>query len=866
MRRFLRLTTHVCLTALLLTLLWPMSAQADGTTITVDTAVDDHGYRCIAGYPCSLRAALSSAITMAGDVTIEFDIPGPAPHTILLRESLPTIRKDNLRILGESDPDFVDRPVIVLDGSRLTIASALQVDADHVTIRGLSLVGFTGDAGALDIRGDHNTVRNCLIGLTPSGEALGGEYGIRVWGEYNTIDANVISGHETGVDVGGSHNTLTSNYIGLDSSGTVAVPGMMVGINLNIYADYTQIGGTGRGEGNVISGAAPWGWGILVGSAFENVIVGNKIGTNAAGDAAIPNQEGITIGAITCEGGCPMPFNSRIEGNLISGNHGCGLDLGRFTTLVYGNYIGTDASGTRPLPNGECGVRLSDDDVRLGGFSPGQGNVISGNPIGVDVLGDGNHLVNNRIGTNADGTGAVPNQIGIRVTGPHNLIGGDEAGHGNLVSGNEVGLLIADDHTIARNNRIGTDVSGSRAVPNGVGIRLDGYGEGDYIGGGDESMRNIVAFNRSHGIELVMAGGVHLTGNLIHHNGGDGIRLSSGAAGASGSAARNTFSLNSTYSNEGLGIEFEDRAFNRAITPPEILDSERTFVAGRACANCRIEVFLSDIDPSGFGEGKTFLAWDLAGADRSFRISYPDIGACKVLTATATDADGNTSEFSRNAGVGICARPPALIALVWILIAGGGGSAFTVIIRRRPPTLRTLAWIVIGGVLGAGIGVLLLRLPFVEVEWGQAEPQPAPAPAPGNLPAPITLTPLPDITVTPAPVPEAMARESANCRQGPSIQFNVASHLTQGQIVPITGRLAQGGWWQVRPADLQIPCWIAESIVEPYGDLDLVPVVVPPALPTPTPTDEPPQGCRCRTGNVCEYVPQCPAQCTPCPQ
>jgi hypothetical protein len=111
-----------------------------------------------------------------------------------------------------------------------------------------------------------------------------------------------------------------------------------------------------------------------------------------------------------------------------------------------------------------------------------------------------------------------------------------------------------------------------------------------------------------------------------------------------------------------------------------------------------------------------------------------------------------------------------------------------------------------------------------------------------------------------------MAREDANCRQGPSTQFNIATHLTQGEVVPITGRLAQGDWWQVQPPDLQIPCWIAESVAEIYGDLTNVPVAIPPALPTPTPTEEPPQGCSCWIGGQqCVYTAQCPAQCTPCP-
>jgi hypothetical protein len=130
----------------------------------------------------------------------------------------------------------------------------------------------------------------------------------------------------------------------------------------------------------------------------------------------------------------------------------------------------------------------------------------------------------------------------------------------------------------------------------------------------------------------------------------------------------------------------------------------------------------------------------------------------------------------------------------------------------------------------------------------------------------ITITP-----VTPTPGPEVMAPEDANCRQGPSTRFNFATHFTQGQVVPITGRLAQGGWWQAQPRDLQVPCRIAEAVVEPNGDLSPVPIVIPPALPTPTPTGEPVSpaaGCLWWNGNVYICRAPCPtnyqgAPCTP---
>jgi len=120
----------------------------------------------------------------------------------------------------------------------------------------------------------------------------------------------------------------------------------------------------------------------------------------------------------------------------------------------------------------------------------------------------------------------------------------------------------------------------------------------------------------------------------------------------------------------------------------------------------------------------------------------------------------------------------------------------------------------------------------------------------------------------PSGTPYARVLTDARCRLGPGLDYPVLTYLSQGLSFPITGRLEQGGWWQLRAADLHVPCWIGEDVVEPYGDLTGVPFVIPPALPTPTPTEEPPsqaQGCYCRQPNqTCAYVVPCPAQCIVC--
>src|SRR5207245_8241200 len=108
----------------------------------------------------------------------------------------------------------------------------------------------------------------------------------------------------------------------------------------------------------------------------------------------------------------------------------------------------------------------------------------------------------------------------------------------------------------------------------------------------------------------------------------------------------------------------------------------------------RIEFFANDaIDPTGFGEGDTFVrstnATTNASGDASFNVSFPQIGADQRVTATATDPNNNTSEFSAAIGgqlLNISSRMKALTGN-GVLIGG-----FIVVGRgRKEELLRSLA-------------------------------------------------------------------------------------------------------------------------------------------------------------------------------
>jgi len=326
----------------------------------------------------------------------------------------------------------------------------------------------------------NNRIRNNYIGITPNNTVFGNGTGISLsgadanWigGDRNSLERNVISGNETdGITVRGNGNTISGNYIGLTVDG-MAEAGNITGINL-LGGQGNLIGGLNTDpahpRGNAIGGQED-GYGITQGGGSGNQILGNYLGLNAAGTAAVPNFSGVFIsagGGITLGNGTPEGRNV-MAGNLhygsTMGHNGITPTSGH---VIRGNYYGTNAAGTEVIPNGNAALWIEGaHDSRIGGTAPGEGNVINGLLNGIYMINPtaaGNTIVGNWIGILPNG--ALPaqfleNGIAIGNSANGNSIGlKNSGGQGNLIAHVSNGILV-DSAGAIHNGIFGNTVCG----------------------------------------------------------------------------------------------------------------------------------------------------------------------------------------------------------------------------------------------------------------------------------------------------------------------------------------------------------------------------------------------------------------------
>ncbi len=239
-------------------------------------------------------------------------------------------------------------------------------------------------------------------------DLIGGTIGSGTGGG-NVISGNTASGSASnGIYIHGSESDsiqVQNNYIGLNAAGTAALGNSAYGVLLE-DTNFHTIGGGQPGLGNVISGNGSDGIHL---DFATGLLAGNRIGTNAAGTAAIGNA-GAGVSAILCS------FMG-VEGNVISGNSGQGVNFNQTTSsYVFACTIGLSADLSTEIPNAGDGIRMENESQ----FGFVDTNIIeSNNGNGVTVIGsDGVGITNNSIFDNAlrgidlDNDGVTANDVG----------------------------------------------------------------------------------------------------------------------------------------------------------------------------------------------------------------------------------------------------------------------------------------------------------------------------------------------------------------------------------------------------------------------------------------------------------------------
>ena len=518
--------------------------------------------------PGSLFQAIFDANDPGPRDTITFNIPGSGPHTITpTTRNLPNIVQPVV-IDATTQPGFTQAGprLIEISGENSVDMNGLQLTGNSggSVIRGLAINRFP--LSGMFVATGGNIIESNFIGTNPTGTAAlsnSGD-GITVRSFGNTIGGtaagagNLIAGNlNDGIDINGafSNNLIQGNRIGTNAAGTAAIPNTFQAVFIAGGATNNTIGGTAAGASNLLSGNGASGIVFQGVGTAGNTVLGNFIGTNGTGTAAIPN---VNSGVIVSNGAA----NNTIGGttaaarNIISGNTTFGvfvLAAGTTGNTVAGNYIGTNVSGTAAVPNGNDGVRIQSPGNTIGGTATGAGNLISGN------LSDGVEFTNasaidnlvqgNRIGTNADVTAAIPNTFrGVAMFGgaSNNTVGGAAAGARNILSGNNTSGIVfsglGTNGNVASGNFIGTNATGTAAIPNAAGVVVQLQAANNTIGGPQAAERNVISGNSQMGVQFVNAGttgnrvlgnfiGTNATGTGAVPNGAYGVDVSNTASG-----------------------------------------------------------------------------------------------------------------------------------------------------------------------------------------------------------------------------------------------------------------------------------------------------------------------------------------------
>ena len=264
---------------------------------------------------------------------------------------------------------------------------------------------------------------------------------------------------------------------------------------------------------------------------------------------------------------------------------------------------------------------------------------------GIVLSSSGNLIEGNFLGTDVTGTTALGNRSGVRIyRTSNNTIGGTTRGARNLISGNKIGIWISESTgNLVTGSFIGTDFTGTADLGNEAGVFISTDASDNTIGGAASGAGNTIAFNEFSGVEVFSGTGNAILSNSIFSNDFLGIDL-----------LRNR-TLGVTPNDPADGDTGPNNLQNFPVLTSALGGSATIEGTLNSTPNTQftLEFFSnSACDPSGFGEGETFLGFTDVTTDGSGNASFTitlstSVPAGQLITATATDPDGNTSEFSQ---------------------------------------------------------------------------------------------------------------------------------------------------------------------------------------------------------------------------
>jgi CSLREA domain-containing protein len=406
-------------------------------------------------------------------------------------------------------------------------------------------------------------------------------------------------------------------------------------------------------------------------TSVDNVVEGDMFGLQPDGSLIpgftyVPSSSCIVLtnGASHNQIGAPLPANR----NVISGCGHVGVAFYLWGTKynnIQNNIIGLDPTGTLARGSISHGVDINTgtQQTMVGGTDPGDGNVVSGNQQhGVEIshnsLTQHNFIEDNFIGTDLTGNNApayaANGQDGVHLEGfpncnePYTTTGQcpSDAGlstvTGNVIANNGKGGVFVDKgvhDSVVANNLIGVTLNGTPAGNGLFGVHIEAGSYNNTVG----------------------------PGNVIANN-GTGVQIRPDALAPADSTPTvtngNTITQNSIYSNgsagaTSLGIDLTplgqintpanaDPNVQDSIIGPSLASGSPTSVVATTCANCVVEVFVSDRGIGFYGSGKTYLASATADASGIANVTLPAGNGGAVVTATTTNPGGSTSEFAKN--------------------------------------------------------------------------------------------------------------------------------------------------------------------------------------------------------------------------